>query len=95
MCSWIFAQLVNIATEKNMLADYVTNMGPIEKSEVTFDIAPASAWLLVPPVYPPLFGFGISGYEGGITLSFGGYRPAIDPENVNCFFDRLESEIPG
>lgn len=95
IAEWIFAQFIDSAITKNGAADYVTNMGPLEKSDVTFDTAPAAAWLIVPPVYPPLFGFGVSGYDGGITMSFGGYRPAIDPEKVNCFFDRIESEMPG
>ncbi len=93
--AWLGAKIFQTAVKHKVLTSALTNMGPIEKSYVTFDTAPVAAWLIVPPIYPPMMGLGLSGYDGGITISFGGYRPAIDPEKVNRLFDRMEAEMPG
>lgn len=47
----------------------LTNMGPIDVESVTFDNPPAYAFMLVPPLYAPALGFGLSGYDGRLTLS--------------------------
>ncbi len=74
-------------------ANVLTNMGAINPSEVTFDEQPKNAWLLVPPIYPPTFVVGLSGYRGNLTLSAGVY-PA-QQHIVEQFFDSIMAELPG
>jgi NRPS condensation-like uncharacterized protein len=80
-------------SEWGNLPNTLTNMGPIEPESVTFDgLRPASAWLLTPPIYPPFFGAGLSGYAGTLTLSAGAPSQALP--HIESFFDRLVSELP-
>lgn len=73
--------------------DTFTNMGPIEKETLMFGKKPPRrAWMLVPPIYPPIFGFGMSGYAGSLTLSSGGPRPIM--ETAENFLDALMNELP-
>jgi NRPS condensation-like uncharacterized protein len=70
-----------------------TNMGPLKKEDLTFgNKAPRKAWLLTPPIYPPLFGFGMSGYAGSLTLSSG--FPKAIAETAGNFLDGILSELP-
>lgn len=89
------AGCVRLGTRARLVMDCLTNMGPIDTAAVTFDQAPSAAWLIVPPVYPPMLAMGISGYNGGITISCGGYRPSHTPELLEKLFDRIEAELPG
>ncbi len=70
-----------------------TNMGPIAPERLSFDgVCPKSAWLLAPPIYPPLFGAGLSGYAGGLTLSAG--VPESARSAIEAFFDAIGNELP-
>lgn len=71
----------------------LTNMGAIIPERVTFGATvPRKAYLLVPPIHAPLFGIGMSGYDGALTLTSGvteTTRPMIER-----FFDAMLEELP-
>jgi len=71
----------------------LTNMGEVSPERVKFDSSPVEAHLLVPPVFPPLLGFGLSGYKGSLTLSAGVYQSSTQPETVSILVDRVISEL--
>ena len=70
-----------------------TNLGPIAPETVDFGIAAREAWLLTPPIYPPFFGAGVSGYAGMLTLSAG--APAGALPFIEGFLDCVIAELPG
>lgn len=82
-------QLDNQATTANTL----TNLGPIAPQTVTFDTKPVMARILPPPVYPPYFLLGVSGYEGTLTLSTGVY--ALQKDLAERFLEVMVAEFPG
>jgi hypothetical protein len=67
-------------------------MGPISFEDVDFGIRPRSAWLLCPPIYPPIFGAGVTGYAGSLTLSAGSRLAALP--FIERFLDRMLAELP-
>lgn len=71
----------------------LTNMGPIDPAVVTLDRPPVNAVLLPPPIFPPGFTAGLSGYDGSLTLTAG---TAVDNrERTDAFFEALLQELPG
>jgi NRPS condensation-like uncharacterized protein len=74
------------------LTDAFTNMGAIDPTDVCFDDKPSMAALLPPPLYPPYFAVGASGYDGTLTLSVGGYagQKALSKK----FLDTMVAELP-
>jgi NRPS condensation-like uncharacterized protein len=71
----------------------LTNMGPISDNDVDYGVKPQIARLLVPPMYTPIFGAGISGYAGGITLTAGVY--SADNGYAKDILAGMEQELPG
>jgi NRPS condensation-like uncharacterized protein len=80
------------AIAKNNSPPALTNMGSIDPESVIFDGEPSDARLLPPPVRPPLFAAGLSGYAGTLTLSAGVYPS--QREVVESFLDTLVAELP-
>ena len=72
----------------------MTNLGPIPPECVTFDQPPTAAWLISPPIFPPLFGFGISGYAGSLTFSTGTYPPGMTGAQVENVFETICQILP-
>jgi NRPS condensation-like uncharacterized protein len=72
-------------------ANTFTNLGPIAPETVTFGSKPVMARLLPPPVYPPYFMLGVSGYEGTLTLSSGVYT--LQREPVQRFLEAMVNEL--
>jgi NRPS condensation-like uncharacterized protein len=72
-------------------ANTFTNLGPIASETITFGSKPAMARLLPPPVYPPYFMLGVSGYEGTLTLSSGIYTLQRGP--VERFLEAMVDEL--
>jgi hypothetical protein len=70
----------------------LTNMGPIAPAATDFDGVAERAWLLTPPIYPPIFGSGISGYCGSISFSAGLPLEAI--ARMEAFYERLLAQLP-
>ncbi len=81
-------------TRHGGLEHALTNMGPIDPECVVFDERPRAAWLVVPPMYPPEFLVGLSGYAGSLTLSSGVYSEAGRPGLAEDFFDAMLEELP-
>lgn len=79
-------------TEQGNTADTLTNLGPIDPQAVTFESKPSVARLLPPPVYPPHFLLGVSGYDGTLTLSTGIY--AIQKDQAERFLEAMVAEFP-
>jgi NRPS condensation-like uncharacterized protein len=80
-------------TKKRNLPNTLTNMGQILPELVTFgELAPSTARLLAPPIYPPAFVAGLSGYNSTITLSAG--APVAAKAAIEAFFDKILSELP-
>jgi NRPS condensation-like uncharacterized protein len=72
-------------------ANTFTNLGPIAPDAVTFGSKPSMARLLPPPVYPPYFMLGVSGYEGTLTLSSGIYT--LQKEPAERFMEAMVAEL--
>jgi len=86
--------LFHLGIKTKNMAPALTNMGPIRTERVTFDEAPAHAWLIPPPAKPGVFIGGVSGYAGTIDVSIGYYPEAISPEAIERFLDLLLAELP-
>lgn len=74
-------------------ANTFTNLGPITAQDVTFEGKPSIARILPPPVYPPYFLLGVSGYEGTLTLSSGVYT--LQRALAERFLEVMVVELPG
>jgi NRPS condensation-like uncharacterized protein len=84
-----YAQQLN---DQGNTANTLTNLGPIPPQAVTFGSKPAVARILPPPVYPPYFLLGVSGYEGTLTLSTGIYT--LQKELAERFLEAMLAEFP-
>ena len=73
--------------------DTFTNMGPINPADVTFDDKPTAARLLPPPLYPPYFVLGASGYVDTLTLTTCGFTRQKDL--CERFLDAMVAELAG
>lgn len=71
----------------------LTNLGPIDPESVRFDGVPDRAFLLAPPMYAPILGVGLSGYQGTLTLSAA--VPVESAATVERFFDQVVRELDG
>jgi NRPS condensation-like uncharacterized protein len=69
-----------------------TNLGPIAPDRLRFDSPPVEARIMVPAGYPPFFGIGISGYNGGLTVSAAAFPETR--EKVNAILDSMLAELP-
>jgi NRPS condensation-like uncharacterized protein len=78
----------------NLVQAALTNLGPIEPEKVSFDAPPVKACLIVPPVFPPLLGLGLSGYNGSLTLSAGVYPSSDQKEIMNQLIENIINELP-
>ena len=73
------------------LTNALTNMGAINPADMVFDSPSTMAALLPPPLYPPYFLMGVSGYDGALTLSIGGYD---DQKSLSKkFLDTMVAEL--
>jgi len=90
----LMPRIIRYCTDKGHRLIALTNMGPISPKDVTFGIKPKQACLLTPPIFPPQFGAGLTGYEGTLTLSFGIYPPTFDKNSLERFINTINSELP-
>ncbi|MBI5527821.1 MAG: hypothetical protein HY897_15940 [Deltaproteobacteria bacterium] len=86
--AWLFKRSAETRNQPNAL----TNMGPIAPEDLDFGVRPVSAWLLTPPIHPPMFGMGLTGYSGTLTLSVG--VPVAALPEVETFMDAMLKELP-
>ncbi len=88
-----FGIVMKFMIKKKNFPNMLTNMGPIVPEKVSFSgMAPSRAWMLVPPIFPPVFGAGLSGYKGSLTITAGAPEPA--KAAVEAYFDKIIAELP-
>ena len=79
-------------TKRKSFPNALTNMGEIKKQNVRFGIEPVRAYLLTPFIFPPLFGGGLSMYQGELTLCGG--VPVHARETIDRFFQAVVENLP-
>jgi len=88
-----FAWIMKDVIKKQNFPTVLTNMGPIDEESITFGgLRPDRAFLLVPPIYPPMIGIGLSGCRGALTLSAG--VPQSTAPLIEDLFDQILEELP-
>jgi len=88
----LFRKVMQLGREKQNTPNELTNMGLISTESVTFEAKPLNAYLLPPPLYPPMFLAGLSGYAETLTLSASVYPSQKDI--TERFFDAVLAELP-
>lgn len=69
----------------------ITNLGPIDEEQLRFETVPSQAQVMVPAVYPPFFGIGVSGFREGLTVSASAYPGTRT--RVNGILDAVLEEL--
>jgi NRPS condensation-like uncharacterized protein len=88
-----FAEFVRVGVERHVQDHLFTNTGPIDPESATFGKRPSAAHILPPQAYPPIpFDWGLSGYNGTLTLAAGAYP--TQKEAIERFFDAVLKELP-
>lgn len=87
-----FSRKLYEMTRNGSFPNGLTNLGPIRPEDVDFEGLPVRALIHPPPVYPPMLMGGLSGYNGGLALSFGGAESHAD--EIARFLDALLAELP-
>lgn len=91
----IIPALIRHQIRTGNLPPVITNMGPIDPDHLDFDGARATgAHLLVPAGRPGPFGLGMSGFGDTLTVSAGGFAPALPPVEAERFLDLFDEEWP-
>jgi NRPS condensation-like uncharacterized protein len=90
-------KLMKKELQHDNLTDGFTNMGVINPADVCFDGKPTMAVLLPPPLYPPYFVMGASGYDGTLTISVGSYtdQKALSERFVDTMATELVKVVMG
>lgn len=89
-------RLLNTIANTGNLVPVLTNLGPIRAENLDMgEIRPVQAEVLAPPIVPPFFGLGLSGYQGTLTLSCGVYPAAIPLERMETLFMIIDRILPG
>jgi NRPS condensation-like uncharacterized protein len=88
----VFKDVIGVGVRSGNIPNALTNLGNIEPQSVSFDHPPETAHVVCPPIFPPLFGAGLSGYRGTLTLSAGTVESAKG--KVEELFDGILEEIP-
>jgi len=79
-------------SKRNIFPNALTNMGEIKPAAVNFGMEPLQAYLLTPFVMPPLFGGGLSGYKGELTLCAG--VPVYESGIIDRFYESVLAQLP-
>lgn len=87
-------KIVDLGVKAQNVANGLTNMGPIEPQQVCFDQPAVKAFLIAPPARRLMFLGGVTGYQGGLTLSGGAPDELIQGTGCGAFFDQLLAELP-
>ena len=83
--------LTQISFDVGMAAHCFTNMGAINKEDVTFDMPPVDTRLLSPVDYPSHIIFCFSSYNGSLTISAGSWP--CTKKQIERFFDAMLKEL--
>ena len=72
----------------------LTNMGPIDASRLDFgELEFDWAYTAVPILFPPLVGFGLSGFKETLTLTAGFCASGIEEAQVREFLESMVAEL--
>lgn len=82
---------VDYLIKRKAFPNALTNMGEIKKESVRFGIEPVRAYLLTPFIFPPLFGGGMSMYQGELTLCGG--VPAHARRTIETFYQAIVENL--
>ena len=89
----LYRRYVEAGIKKHVDTHWLTNTGLIELESVNFGMQPITARIMPQQCYPWMpFIFGLSGYNGTLTLSAGAYP--TQKEIVDKFFDAVLKELP-
>lgn len=91
--SGVYRRLMKAFTKNNSFAPSLTNMGPIDAARLDFGTALQRAYLMVPLLFPPVFGAGVSGFRDSLTLSVGFCASGTDPLIMEHLFDHWLQEL--
>ena len=84
---------IHVSFDVGMAAHCFTNMGAINKEDVTFDMPPVDARLLSPVDYPSHIIFCFSSYNGSLTVSAGSWP--CSKKQIERFFDEMIGVLNG
>lgn len=88
-----FAEFARLGLERHVQDHAFTNTGAIDPESVAFGKRPSVAHILPPQAYPAIpFAYGLSGYNGTLTLAAGAYP--TQKETIERFFDAVLKELP-
>jgi NRPS condensation-like uncharacterized protein len=92
--SWFFNRFFGVAAARGSWVNALTNMGPITDEHTMFGKPAARAWLIIPPMFPPLHLVGMTGYAGGLSFSASSFDGPETRAIIENFLDRLIEELP-
>ena len=92
--SWFFNRFFGVASARGSWVNALTNMGPITDEHTMFGKPAARAWLIIPPMFPPLHLVGMTGYAGGLTLSGSAFDCLEAQAIIEDFLDKMIEELP-
>lgn len=92
--SWLFNRFFGTAAARGSWVNAFTNMGPITDEHTMFGKPAARAWLIIPPMFPPLHLIGLTGYGGGLTLTGSAFDGLETQAIIENFLDRMIEELP-
>ncbi len=88
-------RIMNAIANTGNLVPVLTNLGPIDEESLDIGgVRPVAAEVLAPPIVPPFFGLGLSGYRGSLTLSCAIYPSAIPLEQIQTLFAVMDRILP-
>lgn len=88
----LFTRMRSVSQRRGSTPNTLTNTGVIPPHVVDFGIKPRDAHVLVPLVYAPLVGVGVSGFDGSVTFS-AGVSQATRP-HIEQLLDLALAELP-
>jgi len=91
MCAFFLKQQEKDIRNK-MIFPMITNLGPIDEEQLCFETPPVHARIMVPAVYPPFFGIGVSGFKNGLTVTAAAYPETR--HKVDEILDAMLDELP-
>jgi NRPS condensation-like uncharacterized protein len=91
----IIKKIYKTIVETGKLTPAFTNMGKIDENLLDFgNTEVLEAKLLVPPVYPPAFILGLSGFKNSLTLTTGFFESSINKDDYLKMFELIDGELP-
>lgn len=74
---------------------WLTNMGVLNKEDLSFgNVEVTDAFLAAPIAFPPFFAVGLSGFQNTLTMSVGFCPNSTDAQKVERLFRLVEENLP-